>query len=317
MSACPPVLLLGLDVRGVQASTFAPAIDRALGIVAWLLVFLSVVTAGCLLLAALAPRGATPRPSGWFARGRRLAWIAGGSVLALAAFLFVQGASAWADMTTIPRGAFPILVTPGEKGLSFRYPNGYTTAELHLPVDRPVKLAFQAQSEPYGFQVSAFRLQVAIEPFTDRAAWVQATRAGEYEARSIVRPVASAVDLTASVVVQAEPEFDKWYQEVSGPPLDLPPLELGARSYQMRGCTQCHTIDGTKLVGPSFKGFLARERKLADGTVVEPTDAYITESILDPQKKVLQGFEPVMPSFKGRLSDIEVAGLVAYVKSLP
>ncbi len=150
-----------------------------------------------------------------------------------------------------------------------------------------------------------------------RTAWVQATLAGEYPARSIVRPTAVKPELSSTIVVHPEAAFDKWYQDVSGPPLDLPPVELGQRSYQMRGCTQCHTTDGSKLVGPSFKGFLAREHRLSDGTVVEPSDAYITESILDPTAKVIQGFEPVMPSFKGRLHELEVAGLVAYIKSLP
>lgn len=293
-----------------RASTFAAPVDDAFVLILWFAVFLAIVVAGCFALLALRPgpgtRGEAPRSL--------YRWSAVGA-LALVAVFFVQGARVWADMQVVPRGALPIRVALEEQGFAFTYPNGYATNELHLPIDRAVKLSFQGTSEPYTFAVPAFRLQVAVPIGTRKDAWVQPTLAGEYEARSTLA-WSRAAELVATTTVHPEGGYEKWYQDISGPPLDLPPVELGQRSYQMRGCTQCHSVDGSKLVGPSFKGFLAREHRMQDGALVEPSDAYIAESILDPQAKVVAGFEPVMPSFKGRLHELEVAGLAAYIKSL-
>lgn len=299
-----------------SASTFAPAIDQALLLAAWFAVFLVVLVAGgafLVIAGARAPASAAPESS---ASTRRAVQIAIGVSALLVVGFCAHGASVWADMQIAPRGALPVQVALGDKGWSFTYPNGYVANELHLPIDRPVKLVLHGAREPYTFSVPAFRLQAPVAMGLKRDAWLQATLAGEYELRSTRRPASKLAEHVAQVVVHAEGGYDKWYQDISGPPLDLPPIELGQRSYQMRGCTQCHTVDGAKLVGPSLKGFLARKHELKDGAVVEPTDAYIQESIEEPSAKVIAGFEPVMPSFKGRFSETEVKGLIAYIKSL-
>lgn len=300
--------------RLVQASTYAGDVDRSLEFVAWFAVFTTVVVAGGLVLLALARRDGAPTSS---ATTRRIVRGTIAAAFLLAAFFFVHGTLVWADLQVPPRGALAIRVAVGEKGFAFTYPNNVVVNELHLPIDRPVRLLLRGDAAPYTFAVPEFRLQVPVAVRTDASAWVEPTVAGEYTVRSGVRPRASANELAATVVVHADAGFDTWYQGVSGPNLDLPPVELGRASFQMRGCTQCHTIDGTKLVGPSFKGFRARERRLKDGTPIVADDAYIVESILDPQAKVLDGFEPVMPSFKGRLHEKEIAGLVAFIQSMP
>jgi len=296
-----------------QASSFAADVDRSFLLGTWCAVFVVVFVAGALLIAALAPRdaeAAAGAPRRWLGKLGALA-----CVVLLAAF-FVQGSRVWADMTVVPRGAFPIQVAVGDAGWTFTYPNGYVARELHVPLDQPVKLALRGFREPYSFAVPAFRLQVPVGVATDRSAWFEATLAGEWEARSWPRPAATTAELAATVVVHPAGGFEKWYQDVSGPPLDLPPIELGQRSYQMRGCTQCHSTDGAKGVGPSFAGFFTREHKLRGGTSVTPSEAYIRESLLDPQAKVVEGFEPVMPSFNGRLHELEIKGLAAYLESL-
>lgn len=294
-----------------QASSFAASIDGSFLLILWFAIFLSILVAGCFALTALLRRNGS---SGGSSRSVPM-WTAL-SACVLVAFFFVQGARVWADMQVVPRGALPIRVALEEQGFTFTYPNGQSQKELHLPVDRAVKLTFLGTTEPYGFAVPAFRLQVRVPAATRAEAWVLPTVAGEYEARSHVDTLRPQGAPTADAIVHAEGAYEKWYQDISGPPLDLPPLELGQRSYQMRGCTQCHTIDGNKLVGPTFKGFSAREHRMVDGTVVAPTEEYIRESLLEPQAKVLEGFEPVMPSFKGRLHELELAGLAAYIQSL-
>ena len=84
----------------------------------------------------------------------------------------------------------------------------------------------------------------------------------------------------------------------------------------MKGCNSCHTIDGAKGEGPSFKGLYGRTEKFKDGSTIVVDENYIRESILNPQAKVVAGFEPVMPTFQGLLREIEIKGVIAYIKEL-
>ncbi len=296
-----------------QASSFAASIDDSFVLILWFAVFLVILVAGSFALIAMR-RAATKAGFGEAPRSLQ-SWIAVGAFLLVTTF-FVQGARVWADMQVVPRGALQVRVALEEKGWSFTYPNGFVSNELHLPLGRAVKFMLQGGVEPYTFAIPAFRLQAQVAVGEKREAWVQPTLPGEYTLRSTSLSTRKPDLLVAQAIVHKEGGYEKWYQDISGPPLDLPPIELGQRSYQMRGCTQCHTTDGSKLIGPSFKGFLAREHRMVGGAVVEASDEYIKESLLDPTAKVVEGFDPVMPSFKGRLHELEIAGLAAYIKSL-
>ena len=92
--------------------------------------------------------------------------------------------------------------------------------------------------------------------------------------------------------------------------------ELGELLYKQRGCGQCHSIDGAGGTGPTFKGLWGATNKMVDGTSVTVDENYIRESILEPQAKVRLGFNPVMPTFQGKLKDREITGLIEYIKSL-
>jgi cytochrome c oxidase subunit II len=312
-ASVPPAALEAATDLLPRASTFAAPVDDSFTLIAWFAVFLVIVIAGVfgLILLRSTSRSGTAAPL-----PRSLVPCTALGALALAAVIFVQGANVRADMLAAPRGAFPIRVALEERGWSFTYPNGYVSNELHLPVDRAVKLFLRAAAEPCTFAVPAFRLQVSVASGEQREAWVQATLPGEYVVRSNAPTTRAAESSQSAATVHAAGGFEKWYRDVSGPPLDLPPLELGARSFQMRGCTQCHTLDGAKLIGPSLKGFSAREHRMQDGSVVTASEAYVRESLLDPQAKVVEGFDPVMPTFRGRLHELEIVGLSLYIQSL-
>jgi cytochrome c oxidase subunit 2 len=97
---------------------------------------------------------------------------------------------------------------------------------------------------------------------------------------------------------------------------DLPPVELGELLYKQRGCGACHTTDGTPKIGPSFKGLWGKNESLTGGGSVTVDENYIHESLLEPQAKVVAGFAPVMPTFKGQLSDKQITGIIEYIKTL-
>ncbi|MCB0359893.1 MAG: cytochrome c [Bdellovibrionales bacterium] len=99
--------------------------------------------------------------------------------------------------------------------------------------------------------------------------------------------------------------------------VELSPEELGKLTFNNKGCTACHTLDGSRLVGPSLKGVYGRTEELSDGTTVTVDENYIRESILHPAAKIVKGFEGVvMPSYEGQLSDEEIQAVIAYFKTL-
>ena len=94
------------------------------------------------------------------------------------------------------------------------------------------------------------------------------------------------------------------------------PIDRGKRLFTEKGCTACHTVDRKPLIGPTLKGIFGHEVELADGKKVQVDENYIRESIVNPTVKVVKGFQPVMPAYKGSLKDEEINALVSYIKSL-
>ena len=97
----------------------------------------------------------------------------------------------------------------------------------------------------------------------------------------------------------------------------LTPIESGKQAFSENLCTQCHSVDGKKGIGPSLGGvFTENERKMVDGTSVAVDENYIRESIIEPQKHIVEGYPPVMQSYQGRLSEKDIANIIDYLKSL-
>jgi cytochrome c oxidase subunit 2 len=96
----------------------------------------------------------------------------------------------------------------------------------------------------------------------------------------------------------------------------MPPAEAGKRLYQIRGCAQCHNIDGTNNIGPTFKDSFGKSHAVKDGSQVTVEENYIRESILEPQAKIVAGYQGVMPTYKGRLKDDEITAIIEFIKTL-
>jgi cytochrome c oxidase subunit 2 len=127
--------------------------------------------------------------------------------------------------------------------------------------------------------------------------------------------VTTAIAAVTTLALWLIPGDSKPY--VDAPPTDAPSLaEQGAAVYQAKGCIACHTVDGAARVGPTFLHDYGSQIALADGTTVAMYAAYIRESILSPQAKARPGYPPAMPTFKGLITDHEIAAVTAYLQSL-
>lgn len=119
------------------------------------------------------------------------------------------------------------------------------------------------------------------------------------------------------IVHRTQADFDKWLAGAAAKAMNLPPVELGKKLYMTKGCAQCHTIDGSKLVGPSWKDMWGRMEKMSDGKEVLVDEPYVIESIRSPLAKIVEGFPPQMPPFPpDMVKDNEVKGLIAFMKSI-
>ena len=121
--------------------------------------------------------------------------------------------------------------------------------------------------------------------------------------------------MLAHVIVHPPGEFETWLEKASNFLETMSPVDAGRKLFQVRGCTQCHSMDGSAKTGPTLLGVFGREEQMANGTSLTVDENYIRESILEPNARVVAGFEPVMPTYQGRLKDEEIMAIIEYLKA--
>jgi cytochrome c oxidase subunit II len=230
--------------------------------------------------------------------------------------IFAWGFMVYLDINTAPADAYEVQVTGQKWKWLFTYPNGHVDENLHVPVGKPIRLVMTSEDVIHSFFVPAFRIKRDVVPGRYSTLWFRATTPGRYDVFCAEYCGAGHSDMLSAVVVHEEGGFEKWLAEAANMLAKLPPAEAGEKLYKMRGCQQCHSVDGKAGIGPTFKGFFGESVPLATGTRVTADENYIRESIVDPQAKVVAGFQPVMPTYKGRFKDQEITAVIAYLKTL-
>lgn len=245
-----------------------------------------------------------------------------GVLLILVMAIFLWG---WIDYRKIirsPDDTLEINVVGKQWLWDIWYTNGrQLTNELVVPKDRPVKLLMSSQDVIHSFFIPAFRLKQDVLPGRYTTLWFQATEAGEHQVLCAEYCGTAHSQMLAKVKVLDPSEFESWQAawqpvEAQKPKAGVSLLDLGQELFTKKGCNACHTVTDQKLIGPGMKGIFGRTSELADGTKVKVDENYIRESLMDPQTKLVKGYPPVMPTFRGTLTDDEVNALVVYLKSL-
>ena len=236
--------------------------------------------------------------------------------LILVMIVFGWAFNSFLNITTPPPNAYEIKVT-GQKWLwRFEYPNGSsTTGELHVPVNRPVKLVMQSSDIIHSFYVPDFRIKQDLLPNQYTSTWFEATETGESRIFCSEYCGTGHSDMMGTVIVHKQKEFENWLKNSAQPVAsDLPPAEAGKQLVQQNACLTCHSTDGSQMTGPSFKGLWGSTRTMQDGSQTEANANYIRESILQPKTKVVKGFQSVMPTYQGQLSDDDIDNIIEYLK---
>ncbi len=226
--------------------------------------------------------------------------------------MFYYGWAGFKVMRDTPSGAMPVTVNARMWSWSFEYENGKQTTELVVPVGRPVALDLKSADVIHSFFVPAFRLKEDCVPGRGNHAWFQAERPGRYDILCAEYCGDQHSAMLSSVVAVPADSFDVWILEGGGRP-------TGLALAQIKGCVACHTSDGTKLVGPSFKGIFGHTaRVVTDGQVREVMvdEEYLERSIRQPNADIVEGYQPQMPNLGDQLDDEDIRLLIDYIKRL-
>jgi cytochrome c oxidase subunit 2 len=213
-----------------------------------------------------------------------------------------------------PAEAMEVSVTAERWLWTFTYANGTVSVnELHVPRARPVKLILSSRDVIHSFFVPELRVKRDAVPNSYSTLWFEATEVGEATIQCAEYCGTGHSAMLGRLVVQEEKDFNNWL-ETGGGGDKLPPAELGAKLFVKLACNTCHTTDGTPKTGPTFKGIFGSRVELADGKSVVVDEEYIRESITNPTAKIVRGFQPLMPVFKGLVTQKQIDGLVAFIK---
>ncbi len=247
-----------------------------------------------------------------------------GIPLVLFLTMFYYGWTNYRYLREVPRDAMVIQVTARQWAWSFTYPNGRQTSELYVALGRPIRLNLKSLDVLHGFYVPAFRVKSDVVPGKDNYVWFQADQLGDFDIECTVMCGVNHSYMLSKVHVIPEAAFSTWYFGESAEPPKLaetgpagPDPGRGERAFKLKGCVACHTTDGSRLVGPTWKGLWGSQvAVLTDGkeATVTADEDYIKRSIHHPPQEVVKGFAAQMP--KVELKERDVDDLVAFIKTL-
>jgi cytochrome c oxidase subunit 2 len=185
--------------------------------------------------------------------------------------------------------------------------------ELHIPVNRKIKLTMTTEDVLHDFFVPAFRTKADVVPGRYTSLWFEATKPGKYRLYCAEYCGLNHSGMGGWVYVMEQGDFDRW---LSGTNSDQTPVQAGADLFNTKlGCASCHA-GGDSQRGAKLEGIFGKEVKFVGGGSQIVDDQYIRNSILNPAGQVVEGYSPIMPTFKGQVTEEQLGYLVAYVKSL-
>jgi cytochrome c oxidase subunit II len=297
-----------------QASNFAPDVDALFTFILLTCLFFVLLVAVLVVLAAYKYRRRSPTEIGSRVEGHLVLEI-GWTVIPLfiALGMFAWGAVVYVDFRTPPKDTLDIYVIGKQWMWKLQQPNGKKEInELHVPVGRDVKLIMGSEDVIHDFFVPAFRVKMDVVPGRYNTLWFRATKPGKYHFFCSQYCGTEHALMGGYVTVQDPAEYSAWLADEGG---ELDPVAAGEKLFTQLACVTCHLSNGTGR-GPSLNGVYGGRVLLADGSTVTADDAYIRESILQPKAKIVAGFQPVMPTFQGLVTEEQILSLTAYVKSL-
>ena len=298
-----------------QASNFAPNVDALMAYITAVCLFFAVAITAAIILFFFKYHRKSSGDIGVPIHGdSRLEalWLVIPAVLALT--MFAGGAVIYVQFRHPPLDTLDIYVIGKQWMWKSQQPNGLKEInELHVPIGRDVKLIMASEDVIHNFSIPAFRTKMDVVPGHYNTMWFRPTRAGRYHFFCSQYCGTNHAIMGGWVTVMEPSEYAAWLSGSSSAATD--PVVAGEKLFAEKACTTCHYPDG-KGRGPSLNGLYGKKVQLADGSTVTADDAYIRESILNPNAKIVAKYQPLMPAFQGQLTEEQLLSLMSYVKSL-
>ena len=228
--------------------------------------------------------------------------------------IFLGGAIVYYEQYRVPDDAMDVYVVGKQWMWKIQHGTGQREInELHVPVGRKVKLTMTTEDVLHDFSIPAFRTKADVVPGRYTYMWFEATKPGKYHLYCAEYCGLNHSGMGGWVYVMEQRDFDNWLAgNVSG----QTPVEQGKDLFQNKlGCASCHA-GGADQRGAKLEGIFNKDVKLVGGATVKADEAYIRNSILNPSAQVVEGYQPIMPTFKGQVTEEQLVSLVAYIKSL-
>jgi len=226
--------------------------------------------------------------------------------------IFAWGAVVYFKERTPPTDSTEVYVVAKQWMWKLEHAEGQREInELHVPVGRDVKLIMTSQDVIHSFFVPAFRIKQDVVPGRYTVEWFRATKPGVYHLFCAEYCGTQHSGMVGDIVVQEPAQYETWMNGGSSGPLSA----TGEKVFSELGCATCHR-NGAQGRGPNLQGVFGKPVQLEDGRTVTADENYLRECILDPGSRRVKGFQPIMPTFQGLVSEEQVNALVAYIKSI-
>jgi cytochrome c oxidase subunit II len=298
-----------------QASNFAPHVDALMLFIMAVCFFFAAAVTIAIVIFFFKFHRKKPDAVGTPIHGdMRLeaAWMIIPLILAMA--MFSWGAVIYVDYRTTPKDTLDIYIIGKQWMWKAQQPNGLKEInELHVPSGQDVRLILASEDVIHDFYVPAFRVKMDVVPGHYNSMWFRPTKPGRYHFFCSQYCGTNHALMGGWVTVMEPSDYAAWLSGASG--AESNPVLAGEKLFTEKACVTCHASNGTGRA-PSLNGLYGAQVLLADGSTVVADDAYIRESILQPNAKIVAGYQPLMPTFQGQLTEEQILALTSYIKSL-
>ena len=296
------------------ASTMASRVDALYFFLIGITAFFSLLIAGLIVVYAIRFRRRSPDAIGARIHGGLMLEITWTVIpFLITMVIFVWGARVFFAMSRPPDETLNIYAVGKQWMWKFQHLDGQREInELHVPVGRPVKMIMTSEDVIHDLFVPAFRVKADVIPGRYSSIWFEPTKAGTYHLFCAEYCGTKHSGMTGQVIVMEPDEYQKW---LSGGQGEGSLASAGQKLFADLACNTCHRPDAQGR-GPVLNGLFGKTVDLQSGNRIVVDEAYIRESILTPATKITAGFQPIMPTFQGLVSEEGLLELIEYVKSL-
>ncbi|HUE69731.1 MAG TPA: cytochrome c oxidase subunit II [Pirellulaceae bacterium] len=298
-----------------QASSIAPQIDALYYFLILISTVMSVLIAFLIIYFAIKYRrgSAVDRTQGaHHFYLMEIAWIVGPFVVVMV--IFFWSARLYFAQARAPAGAMEINCVAKQWMWKFQHPQGNTEInDLHVPLGQPVKIRMISEDVIHSLYIPAFRVKQDVLPGRYTTIWFEATKVGQYHLFCAEYCGAKHSEMRGRVIVLEPSQYEAW---LAGREVAQPPEVAGRRLFDQLRCNSCHVGSGMAGRCPPLDNLYGSTVRLQNGQTVLADETYIRESILRPTAKVVAGFQPLMPSYEGQISEEGILQLIAEIKSM-